>query len=238
MQPANREEMPILVAQGGPLNGQRWDLKDVFILGRDVKCDITINDRQVSRQHARLVRTEEGMQVEDLGSKNGTHLNGQIIESAVTLQDGDIVQIALAQKFMFLSSDATLPLELQGIDWQNASQEPASDTPRRLRLDKRSHQVWLRLGHAPTYKEQEIIPPLSVSQFRMLEMLYENQGQVVSRRSLVEAVWSEKEAYNVSEQALDALIRRLRERIASFDPHHEYIVTVRGHGLRLDNPGL
>jgi DNA-binding response OmpR family regulator len=49
-------------------------------------------------------------------------------------------------------------------------------------------------------------------------------------------VWGEKQAYEVSEQALDALVRRLRERIASIDPTHTYIVTIRGHGLRLDNP--
>jgi DNA-binding response OmpR family regulator len=54
----------------------------------------------------------------------------------------------------------------------------------------------------------------------------------------VAAVWREDEAYEVSEQALDALVRRLRDRIANIDPEHNYIVTVRGHGLRLDNPPI
>ncbi|NJC95404.1 MAG: winged helix-turn-helix domain-containing protein, partial [Anaerolineae bacterium] len=40
----------------------------------------------------------------------------------------------------------------------------------------------------------------------------------------------------VSVQALVALIRRLRDRIAAIDPTHQYIDTVRGHGIRLDNP--
>ena len=39
----------------------------------------------------------------------------------------------------------------------------------------------------------------------------------------------------VSDQALDALIRRLRNRLAMIDPNHQYIDTVRGHGVRLDN---
>jgi DNA-binding response OmpR family regulator len=43
---------------------------------------------------------------------------------------------------------------------------------------------------------------------------------------------------NVSEQALDALVRRLRDRLAEIDPIHNYIITVRGHGLRLENPPL
>ncbi len=38
----------------------------------------------------------------------------------------------------------------------------------------------------------------------------------------------------VSEQAIDALVRRLRDRIAELDPKHQYIITVRGHGFRLD----
>ena len=50
----------------------------------------------------------------------------------------------------------------------------------------------------------------------------------------MEAIWSDDEAGGVSEQALDALIRRLRDRLALLDPEHNWIVTVRGHGLRLD----
>jgi DNA-binding winged helix-turn-helix (wHTH) protein len=44
------------------------------------------------------------------------------------------------------------------------------------------------------------------------------------------------EAVGVSDQALDALLRRLRDRIAAIDPAGSYIVTVRGHGIRLNNP--
>jgi DNA-binding response OmpR family regulator len=39
----------------------------------------------------------------------------------------------------------------------------------------------------------------------------------------------------VSEQAIDALVRRLRDRLAELDPDHRYVVTVRGHGFRLEN---
>ena len=48
-------------------------------------------------------------------------------------------------------------------------------------------------------------------------------------------VWEDEEASGVSEQALDALVRRLRTRLQEFDPKHDYIVTVRGYGLRLEN---
>jgi DNA-binding response OmpR family regulator len=99
--------------------------------------------------------------------------------------------------------------------------------------------MWVRPSSGQQVDEEvEVLPPLSVSQFRLLEALYDNQGLVVSRQDLVATVWREEEAFEVSEQALDALVRRLRDRIASIDADHDYIVTIRGHGLRLDNPPI
>jgi hypothetical protein len=236
------DEVPLLVAQAGPLNGQRWALRKTIILGREPGCDIVIADRLVSRHHARITPGPRGILLEDLGSKNGTHHNGKPIQDSALLADGDVIQIALAQQFVFLSSDSTVPLENQPsdlVDLQATGLQmmPASASSGKLHLEKRSRQVWIRVSapnEAP--KEQEILPPLSVSQFRLLEILYDNQSRVVTRPDLVMAVWGEGQAFDISEQALDALVRRLRDRIASVDPVHEYIVTVRGHGLRLENP--
>lgn len=216
------EDIPVLVGQAGPLNGQRWMIRDPIIVGRDANCDIEIPSRQVSRQHARFSPTEKGLLLEDLGSKNGTHHNGQLIGHPILLIDGDVVQIALAQQFVYLSSDATLPLEAF-IDF-----EAAAVNKHHLRLEKRSRRVWIG--------DKEILPPLSVSQFHLLEILFEQERRVVSRKEIIQKIWGEENAIEVSEQALDALVRRLRDRLASVDPNHAYIVTVRGHGLRLENP--
>jgi hypothetical protein len=210
------EEYPMLVAEEGPLSDQRWPLSRTVVLGRDSTCDIVIPDRQVSRYHARITPTQEGMILEDLGSKNGTHCNGMPLTAPLVLQDGDMVQIALAQKFQFLTSDATMPLT-----------EGAGRTGR-LMMDVRSRRVWIN--------QQQLVPPLSAQQFKLLWLLYENQGQVISRVDLISVVWGEEQAAGVSDQALDALIRRLRDRLASLDPTQQYIDTVRGHGVRLDNP--
>lgn len=228
---AKNEEASILVAQTGPLNGQRWALRNSLVLGREATCDIVVPDRQVSRHHARLILSKEGVELQDLGSKNGTYCNGQHVLDGVLLQDGDLIQIALAQQFVFLSSDATVPLDSEEADLQALQAVKLSTQPEpagRLRLEKRSRRVWIGL--------REVLPPLSVSQFHLLELLYEQQGKVVPRRTLIAQVWGEEQAVEVSEQALDALVRRLRDRLASVDPTHVYIVTVRGHGLRLDNP--
>jgi DNA-binding response OmpR family regulator len=67
-------------------------------------------------------------------------------------------------------------------------------------------------------------------------MLYENQDRVIARKDIIAEIWGADNAVEVSEQALDALVRRLRDRLATIEPSHPFIVTIRGHGLRLDNP--
>lgn len=211
-------EVPVLIAQSGPLKSERWGLKHSLLIGRDKDCDIVIPDRQISRHHAKLRMEANGVWLEDLGSKNGTHCNGQPVHEPRLLQDGDIIQIALAQKFVYLSSDATLPLDSNAFPKQLGQ----------LRLDEHAHRVWIR--------EQEILPPLSLAQFRLLEMLYARNGRVVPRRELKAGIWEKEDLEGVTDQAFDALVRRLRDRLAEVDPDHQYIVTWRGHGLRLDNP--
>jgi hypothetical protein len=215
------ESYPVLIGQSGPLNGSRWAIREPIVIGRGEDCDIIIPDRKISRQHARLQPGSRGIVLEDLGSKNGTHYNGSPLKGSVTLVDGDIIQIALAQKFTFLSSDATIPLEF------DAPLEAMLDK-RQIRVEKRSRRAWVN--------EKEIVPPLSMSQFTLLEMLYMRDGLVVPREEVVKKVWGEDQSYGISDQALDALVRRLRDRVAELDPSHEYIITMRGHGLRLDNP--
>lgn len=219
----NSEDIPVLVGQTGPLNGQRWMLREARIVGRDPNCDIPVPNRQVSRHHARLTPSSDGIVLEDLGSKNGTRHNGKVVEEPTILKDGDIIQIAFAQQFTFISSDATLPLE--SIEIPGFERLP--EKKERLRLEKRSRRVWVG--------DEEVLPPLSVSQFQLLELLFENEGRVVSRTKIIEKIWGEENAVDVSEQALDALVRRLRDRLAAVDRTHTYIVTVRGHGLRLEN---
>jgi pSer/pThr/pTyr-binding forkhead associated (FHA) protein len=81
----NNEDTPVLVGQSGPLNGQRWMVREKLMVGRDAGCEIMIPSRQVSRNHARLVITDEGASIEDLGSKNGTHLNGELLTEPTVL---------------------------------------------------------------------------------------------------------------------------------------------------------
>ena len=218
-----KNEVPILIAQTGPAAGLRWPLSQATVtIGRGGECDIVIPDRQISRVHARLQRVEDGYELEDLASKNGTHVNGTPLKAPHLLQDGDLIQVAFVAKLVFVGSEATMPLKVDVT--------PAGDlvSVGRLRLDSASRRVWV--------DETELSPPLSVPQFRFLEQLYKRPGQVCSREEVIGVVWPEAQGAGVSEQAIDALVRRLRDRLNEVDPEHQYVATVRGHGFRLDNP--
>lgn len=212
-----RSEVPMLVGYEGELAGQRWLIEgDSFLIGRGSDCDVTLPERQVSRHHVRIERTDEGRYVlHDLGSKNGTHVNGEEVRGQPwSLTDGDEIQIALCVKMGFVAADATLPLMVDG---------PA----RGIRVDRDGHRVFV--------SGQELVPPLSAAQYRLLTTLQDTDGRMVSRDEVVAAVWPDEAMDGISEQAIDAMIRRLRERLAELDPDHNYIVTVRGHGFRLEN---
>jgi hypothetical protein len=212
-------EAPMLVIREGQLSGQRFLFnRDMLVVGRGGDCDIVLPERQVSRHHVRFLRGDDGYLVEDLGSKNGTFVNGRALEGRARLQDGDEISVALAVKLAFIGNEATLPLTFER---PRAGQGA-------LRLDDLTRDVRVR--------GQLLSPPLSLPQYRLIELLYRRQGELVTRDDIVTYVWPEDESTGISEQAIDALVRRLRDRLAELDPAHNYIVTVRGHGFRLDNP--
>lgn len=81
-----------LVVRRGPQPNQAYELnKDVITIGRDITNDIVINDPEVSRHHLRFTRTEDGYTIEDLGSTNGTFINGQRITGFRPMNNGDMI---------------------------------------------------------------------------------------------------------------------------------------------------
>lgn len=63
------------------------------VIGRDPAATVFIDDNSVSRRHARIIVSDEGATLEDLGSKNGTLLRNTKVESVVPLSDGDELKI-------------------------------------------------------------------------------------------------------------------------------------------------
>ncbi len=218
------QSQPVLVGQGGSLNGYRWSIAGEITIGRTGACEIMIPNQQVSRKHARIFISPDGPALEDLSSKNGTFHNGKPVAKITILEDGDIIQIALAQEFVFLGQDATVPLAPDDFESSVISYF------RRIRLEKSSHRTWIL--------NRELNPSLSLLQFKLLVLLIESTGRVISRSEVINSVWGSQESVGVTNQALDALVRRLRERISELDGQYNYIITIRGQGYRLDNPPI
>lgn len=81
-----------LVVRRGPQPNQQFLLtRDTVTLGRDITNDIVINDPEVSRHHARLIRTPSGYSYEDLRSTNGSFINRQRLSTPYQLQNGDLL---------------------------------------------------------------------------------------------------------------------------------------------------
>ena len=93
----DRERFPsntgLFVIESGPKAGARYGLEaDLTAIGRHSSADIFLDDVPVSRQHAQVERIGARYQVSDVGSLNGTYLNGTRIECS-ELEDGDVLQV-------------------------------------------------------------------------------------------------------------------------------------------------
>ena len=87
--------MPSLVFLAGPIAGRRYKLGEgEYVIGRRSDCQIFVPDMRVSRQHARLWRNGDAWSLEDLGSNNGTYINGARLQSATELRHDDEIMIA------------------------------------------------------------------------------------------------------------------------------------------------
>mgnify|MGYP003333136822 CR=1 FL=1 len=85
---------PVLTVPGG----QRVELHEGhYVVGRHLECDIVISDSNVSRRHAEFVCAGRDVIVRDLGSTNGTKVNGVLVKGDQLLQHGDVIGFGTAQ---------------------------------------------------------------------------------------------------------------------------------------------
>jgi len=81
-----------LVMRNGPTPGKSFLLEQAeLFVGRDLNNEIVINDPEVSRRHARFLLQGDGYILEDLGSTNGTTINGQRIMGPYALRPGEVI---------------------------------------------------------------------------------------------------------------------------------------------------
>lgn len=82
-----------------PLNNAPWTI------GRSHNAHVSLESKAVSSQHARIERTGEGFTLTDLGSTNGTQVNGRAVRRPVALHNGDTIEIA-NNALLFLTPDS------------------------------------------------------------------------------------------------------------------------------------
>lgn len=80
----------------GPNSGALYALKDVCVLGRALDCQIHIRDLTVSRRHARITKVDDRYMIEDLGSGNGTFVNGEAVTRRF-LSHSDVIGVSAAR---------------------------------------------------------------------------------------------------------------------------------------------
>ena len=157
-----------LVIRRGPQPNQVYDLnQDMMTLGRDVNNEITVNDPEVSRHHCRLTRGQSGYTLEDLGSTNGTFVNGRRLTGAQPLNVGDLIGLGETVTLAYESaaSGSPPPAAAGG----GYPQQPAQQSPPQQQMPAgggysqqpppQAAPVGGGYGQQPPYVQQQPMPP-------------------------------------------------------------------------------
>lgn len=109
-------------------------IKDMTLVGRGEQCDLRLDHKSVSKMHCVIVKTDGLLLLRDLGSTNGTRVNGQRVRRAALLPNDQIAIAGLKFKVLF---GATLQADLPPNPEEHTQQIKADDMARLLQ--KRQH---------------------------------------------------------------------------------------------------
>jgi hypothetical protein len=182
-------------------------MNDVCTIGRSSQCDIVIQSKTVSRLHAKVERDGPRYLLYDAHSANGTFINDHRLREPHLLKGDDKIGLSKPTPLLFFI-DA----------------DPTDFIASQLRYDARGMTFFL------TDKQLDLTP----AQFRLLYYLYQHAGDVCTRESCAEALWSREYDPGLDAEALDRAISNLRHKLREFKPETELIKTARGLGYVLD----
>ncbi len=122
-----------LIVQSGPGMGTEFSLDKIeIILGRDVSNDIVINDPEVSRRHLHFVLEGNTYRIEDLGSTNGTFINGQRLVAPFVLRPNEVITLGekVVLRFVAQADDnATVIAPRRAVGSDTQSSRPMQPVP-------------------------------------------------------------------------------------------------------------
>jgi hypothetical protein len=209
LKPRTSRLAPRLVIDSGPNKGDEYVVrKPATLIGRNEACDLIVSDPLVSRRHCQILWDGVYCTVEDLGSTNGTYINGQPLGAAYALRPGDRLQVADVV-FLFTDPQATLV----GHRWP------------KLKIDRVTKHV--------TVNDNPI--ELSAKEYALLLYLDEHADRICTKEELTQAVWPEYTG-DVFDYQVESLIKRLRQKLEPDAEESHLVVTLRGRGYRLIKP--
>lgn len=184
-----------------------WLNKQKYMIGRlPAVCDIVVNRKTVSRIHGEIERRGSHYILRNV-SRNSIFIAGEPIEGEHILTHGDEIGLATSDSVLkFIDPDPTdIPTEL-------------------LRFDPKL-AVFLLNGQPLD---------LTPSQFRLLQHLYRNRGQICTRESCARAIWQEEYLPEMETDNLDRALHSLRDRLRRVLSEVDLIKIRRGMGYVLE----
>ena len=190
------------------------------IAGNSDAVDIKLENRFVSRRHFQVRFESDVFYISDLGSTNGTYLNGNKLNpnEEQILRDGDMVGLGVDEVLLFFSGPVgTVRIDTAVIARANRGNDGD------LVVDASSRDVWVR---------DKKLPSLPRKEFDILERLFQNRSQAVSRDEIAAAGWPERPD-DVPNSDIDQYIRRLRRKLEENPSKPEIILTRVGYGYTI-----
>lgn len=195
-QPAGQPAAWLAGRAGGPLAGHRFLLSEPGnVLGRAPDCQVALppDDVLASRHHAEVRREGFRYVLRDLGSLNGTFVNGARVTASHALVDGDEVLVG-STVLRFTDPSATV----------RVPEAVVLATHRPVWLDERTGEAFARGCRLR----------LTPKEFTLLQLLVRRPGDVVTKDEIAQAVWPEYQGA-VSDYNIETLVSRVRHKLAA-----------------------
>jgi pSer/pThr/pTyr-binding forkhead associated (FHA) protein len=182
-----------LKVTAGEAAGKELSVGDELVIGREAEGDGKLGDDiEISRKHARISHTPQGWTVEDLGSRNGTFVNGHRIDQGTLLAAGDAIEVGGTRLVVQVSAPTSAPPAAPEADAPAPEPEPEPDEPE---------------GLGATLVPEPASPPTEPQPPEPTEP--PEQAEAVDEPEAVEA--PEPEAVEVPEPAAPAAVEELEE---------------------------
>jgi pSer/pThr/pTyr-binding forkhead associated (FHA) protein len=209
------DEFVVVVTLPGTAEHFTKTCSGLVIIGRSDECDIQLSHPLVSRLHTQISREPDGrFVIRDLGSRNGTTVNGQVLRDDHSVVEGEVT-VQVGPYVLLLAPPATADSTTMLVDTEQFKSRVALDRGLRALL----------------VDGETVIERLSVREYSLLDALASAAPSLVESRELGDAVWGDGQ-WDI--YMLHNLIRRIRRKLEEAGaPADELIATVPGVGYRL-----